>query len=108
MNLFNINIQSLVNGGTAGFQFDLFNFFSLLIAIIALVISYYSWHKARATYDIKKYKFPKKVGESKSDKDRQDEASLKKELESGKWEILHIYDYNDDQLMIIIGKTKKN
>lgn len=80
---------------------------SITISIIALILAVLSWHKSRAIYDIEKYKFPKRVGDSKTEDDRRHEKALKEKLESGKWQILHIYDYNNEELMIVIGKIKK-
>lgn len=80
---------------------------SIFISIIALILAMLSWHKSRAIYDIEKYKFPKKVGESKTENDKNHERALKEKLKSGKWQILHIYDYSDDELMIVLGKIKE-
>jgi len=107
MNFLNLYIQ-LGKCETLNFQLYIFNIISLVFAFAALVIAISSWHKSRATYDIKKYKFPKRVGEGKTISDKKHEDALRAELESGKWEILHIYEYSHDELMIVIGKTKKN
>lgn len=79
----------------------------IFISILALIIAMFSWHKSRAIYSIEKYKFPKKVGNSKTENDKNHEKALMDKLKSGRWQILHIYDYNNDELMIVIGKTKE-
>jgi len=80
---------------------------SLILSVFAIVISVISWYKSRAIYDIEKYKFPKNVGDSKTSEDLNHEKALKEKLNTGKWQILHIYERNNNELMIIIGKIKK-
>lgn len=80
---------------------------SLPFSLIAIIISIVSWHKSRAIYDIKKYKFPKSVGDSKTDEDLKHEKAIKEILGTGKWQILHIYERNNNELMIVVGKIKK-
>jgi len=81
--------------------------FSIIFSLIAIIISIYSWHKSRAIYDIEKYKFPKKVGDSKTNEDLEHEKAIKEKLKTGEWQILHIYERNDNELMVVIGKIKK-
>lgn len=81
--------------------------FSIIFSLVAIIISVYSWHKSRAIYDIEKYKFPKNVGDSKTSEDLNHEEALKEKLKTGEWQILHIYERNDNELMIVIGKIKK-
>ena len=80
---------------------------TIILSIIAIVISVYSWHKSRAIYDIEKYKFPKNVGDSKTDEDKRHEKAIKEKLKTGSWQILHIYERNANELMIVIGKIRK-
>lgn len=85
---------------------------AIIISIVAILISVFSWHKSRAIYDIKKFKFPKRVGDSKTEEDKKHEVALREELETGNWQILHIYENNDprnqgSELMIVIGRNKK-
>ncbi|MBU4338175.1 hypothetical protein KKD57_01305 [Patescibacteria group bacterium] len=81
---------------------------TILFSVIAIIISIYSWQKSRAIYDIEKYKFPKNVGGSKTDEDEKHEQALKEKLKTGNWQILHIYERNvNNELMIVIGKIKK-
>ena len=75
--------------------------------MIALIIAMLSWHKSRAIYDIEKYKFPKRVGDSKTQTDKDHESAFKEKLKSGDWQILHTYDYNNEELMIVVGKIKE-
>lgn len=79
----------------------------IIIALVALGVSIWSWHKSRAIYDIAKYKFPKSVGDSKTDEDRRHEEALREKLKSGKWQILQIYEQSANTLMVVIGKVKK-
>ncbi len=79
----------------------------ILLSVIAIVISVYSRQKSRAIYDIEKYKFPKNVGSSKTDEDIKHEKAIKEKLKTGNWQILHIYERNINELMVIIGKIKK-
>jgi hypothetical protein len=81
--------------------------FSIIFSLIAVIISVYSWHKSRAIYDIEKYKFPKKVGDSKTNEDLEHEKAIKEKLKTGEWQILHIYERNNDELVVVIGKIKK-
>lgn len=81
---------------------------TIILSIIAIIISVYSWHKSRAIYDIEKYKFPKNVGDSKTDEDRGHENAIKEKLKTGNWQILHIYERNANELMIVIGKIKND
>lgn len=85
----------------------MFDYISIIIAVLAIIIAMISWRKSRSIYDIEKFKFPKKVGDSKTQTDRDHENALKKKLKSGEWQILHIYDYNSEELMIVIGKIKE-
>lgn len=78
-----------------------------ILSVFAIIISIYSWHKSRAIYDIEKYKFPKNVGDSKTDEDKRHEKAIKEKLKTGNWQILHIYEKNNNELMIVIGKIKK-
>jgi hypothetical protein len=80
---------------------------TIILSIFAIVISVYSWHKSRAIYDIEKYKFPKNVGDSKTDKDKRHEKAIKEKLQTGNWLILHIYERNATELMLVLGKIKK-
>ena len=80
---------------------------SIIIALLALGISIWSWHKSRAIYDIAKYKFPKSVGNSKTDEDIRHEEALREKLKTGKWQILHIYEQSANTLIVVIGKVKK-
>jgi len=80
---------------------------AIIISGIALYVSWQAWHKSRAVYDIEKYKFPKRVGNSKTNEDKRKEAALKGRLKTGKWQISYIYERSDDELMIIITKLKK-
>ena len=81
--------------------------FSIIFSLIAVIISVYSWHKSRAIYDIEKYKFQKKVGDSKTNEDLEHEKAIKEKLKTGEWQILHIYERNNDELVVVIGKIKK-
>lgn len=81
--------------------------FTFIFSLIAVAVSIASWYKSRAIYDIEKYKFPKRVGDSKTTEDLNHEKILKKKLKTGVWQILHMYDKGNDELMIVIGKTKK-
>lgn len=54
--------------------------FTFIFSLIAVVISIASWYKSRAIYDIEKYKFPKRVGNSKTNEDLNHEKILKKNL----------------------------
>lgn len=80
---------------------------SFILSLIAVVISIISWYKSRAIYDIEKFKFPKRVGDSKTQDDIKHEEALKEKLKTGSWQILHIYERNNDELMVVIGKVKK-
>lgn len=80
---------------------------TLVFSLIAIILSVYSWHKSRVIYDIEKYKFPKNVGDSKSEEDLRHEKELKEKLKSGKWQIAHIYERNSNELMVVVGKVKK-
>ncbi len=80
---------------------------TLIFSLVAIILSIYSWHKSRVIYDIEKYKFPKNVGDSKTEEDLRHEKKLKEKLKSGKWQIVHVYERNSDELMIVVGKVKK-
>lgn len=80
---------------------------SFIFSLVAVVVSITSWYKSRAIYDIEKYKFPKNVGDSKTDEDKLHEKAIKEKLKTGNWQILHIYERNNNELMIVIGKIKK-
>lgn len=80
---------------------------SFLFSLVAVVVSIASWYKSRAIYDIEKFKFPKRVGKSKTSDDIRLEEALKNKLKTGNWQILHIYDKSNDELMIVIGKVKR-
>ncbi|MBI2410395.1 MAG: hypothetical protein HYV32_00670 [Candidatus Kerfeldbacteria bacterium] len=86
---------------------DTISAFGIILSLVAIGISVYSWHKSRVIYDIEKFKFPKRVGDSKTDNDQRLEKALKEKLKSGTWQILHIYDCNEEELMVVIGKTKR-
>lgn len=82
--------------------------FSVIAIITSAVTAYFSWYKSRAIYDIEKYKFPKNVGDSKTDEDKKHEQTLKEKLKIGNWQILYVYERNvNNELMIVIGKIKK-
>ena len=82
-----------------------------IIAIIlsggALFVSKQAWHRSRAIYDIAKYKFPKQIGDSKTENDKRLENALRKKLRTGKWQVMHIYEKSANTLMIVIGKVRK-
>ncbi len=80
---------------------------TILFSVIAIIISVYSWQKSRAIYDIEKYKFPKNVGDSKTNEDIKHEKVIKEKLKTGNWQILHIYERNANELIVVIGKIKK-
>lgn len=85
---------------------------AIIISVIAIFISTLGWHKSRAIYDIEKYKFPKRVGDSKTVEDKRHENALKEKLKKGKWQILHICENLNSEnmssdLIIVVGKNKK-
>jgi hypothetical protein len=74
----------------------------------ALFVSIQAWHKSRVIYDIARYKISKhSVGDSKTKEDLRHEKALKNALQTGKWEILHIYEKSDNTLIFVLGKIKK-
>ncbi len=86
---------------------------AILISAVAIVISVTGWHKSRAIYDIEKFKFPKRVGDEKTQGDIEHESALKEKLKTGQWQILHIYENvnprtgETTELMVVIGKNSK-
>ncbi|PJE59726.1 MAG: hypothetical protein COU85_02055 [Candidatus Portnoybacteria bacterium CG10_big_fil_rev_8_21_14_0_10_44_7] len=86
---------------------------AISISIIAIIVSAKGWHKSRAIYDIEKFKFPKRVGNSKTDEDKRLESALRNKLKTGQWQILHIYENVNPRsnevlgLIVIIGKNTK-
>ena len=80
---------------------------AVAISLSALIVSIQAWHKSRAIYDIAKYKFPKNVGDSKTEDDIRHEKALQEKLKTGKWQILHIYEQSANNLMVVLGKVKK-
>lgn len=80
---------------------------AVVMSLAALIVSVQAWHRSRAIYDIAKYKFPKNVGDSKTDDDKRLEQALRDKLKTGKWQILHIYEQSANTLMIVLGKVKK-
>lgn len=80
---------------------------SLISVGITAYFAWHSWHRSRSIYELKKYKFPKRVGESKTEVDKKHEKALNGKLKSGIWTVLYTYEHSDQELIIIIGKTKK-
>jgi len=80
---------------------------AVVFSVIALFVSIQTWHKSRAIYDVAKYKFPKSVGDSKTEDDIRHEKALQDKLKTGKWQILHIYEQSANTLMIVLGRVKK-
>lgn len=80
---------------------------AVIVSLAALFVSIQAWHRSRAIYDIAKYKFPKRVGNSKTEDDIRREGALREKLKTGKWQILHVYEQSANTLMIVLGKVKK-
>lgn len=51
---------------------------AVAISLAALIVSIQAWHKSRAIYGIAKYKFPKNVGDSKTEDDIRHKKLCKK------------------------------
>lgn len=77
------------------------------LAAAALVISIQAWHKSRAVYDISRYKISRHVGDSKDAEDLRHEKALRQALQTGNWQILHIYEQPENTLMFVLGRIKK-
>lgn len=88
--------------------FNIVSSLSILANVfLAIYFAVKSWSKSRAIYDIEKYKFPKNVGDSKNKEDKRHEEAIRGKLKTGNWQILHIYERNNNELMIVLGKIKK-
>jgi hypothetical protein len=81
---------------------------TLIVSLIAIVVSIVSWYKSRAIYDIQRYKIPKTMGNSMTEDEKEHIQALQDVLSTGKWAILDIYDDRDSKWKIfVIQKLKK-
>lgn len=88
--------------------FNITSSISILVNIFLVIyFALKSWSRNRATYKLEKYKFPKNVGKSKTDDDKQHEKVLEDKLKTGNYQIEYIYERNEKELMIVVGKLKK-
>ena len=89
---------------------NLFEIISSLSILTNLFLAVYfglkTWSKSRSVYKLEKYKFPKNVGDSKDVGDLRHEKALNEKLSTGEYQIEHIYDKDDRELMIVLGRVK--
>lgn len=92
----------------SGYWFEILSSLSILTNIfLAVYFGLKSWSKSRSVYQLEKYKFPKNVGDSKDAGDIRHEKVLNEKLSSGNYQIEHIYDKDNRELMVVLGKINK-